>query len=159
MFDSLIGNASFLEMFWTFNSIIGGFLSVRNWRSAFADYTIIGGITNGRRMIAVSTLIIETIILAKFALYLIIGIIALALPQAPPNQGTPVAVIIGFILVLATVGLTAISAINRRTSDYLIRYGMQTRDASGKFIKETQNQQEDRKFGEERRKLEDEHNG
>ena len=137
MFDNLlgnwIGNASILEILWTLNSVLGIVISTRNWNSAWKDYRVIGGITNGRRAIAVGTLITETLIVAKFSIYIGIGLSAISLPNSdPPNV---IGIIVGTSLLVSSGLLTAISLVNRRTSQYLLKHGMQVRDSNGRFAK------------------------
>jgi hypothetical protein len=148
MLGNFIGNASFLELLWILNCFIGIGFSVRNWREALADYSTVEGLVNGRRTIAVSTLIIETLILCKFSIFSLLGIAATAIPSS--ESGSIVGLVFGLGFLIATVLLTAISAVNRHTTQYLMTYGIHTGP-------ETQDQAEDRRFGEARRALEVEH--
>lgn len=136
LLHNLIGNASLLELLWTGNALFGLFLSIRNWRSALVDFTVLGGVTNGRRAIAIGTLVVEALISAKFCLYILVGAVAMNLPA---GGDTVIATLIGLVLLASSLMLTTISVVNRRVSDYLLKYGMHARGADGRFVKDGTN--------------------
>lgn len=140
LFTDIIAYASLMEMLWIGASLVGLTLSQRNWRDALADYRALGTISNGRRHIAVNSLIIESLVIMKFIAYLIAGIVAVTTPSGPPDH---VGIVVITVMVLASIGLTAISISNRKTTDYLTAHGLQNRDAKGKFVKSTNTEGDD----------------
>lgn len=134
LFRDTIASASIIEMIWIINAVIGMTLSQRNLREALTDYRALGDIRNGRRTIAVNTLTVEAILLTKFFLYFVAGMLAVTTPGGPPSF---VGVVVSSVLIIGSFLLTVISWSNRKTSGYLLSHGLQNRDAKGKFIKST----------------------
>lgn len=155
MTNSLIWNASGFDLLFLTSALVGVWFSRLNLREAWGDFRALGGISNGRRYIAITTIVVETLLLSIHSLYIIAGLVAVSQPGSPV---TAIGVLILCILVYASWAITAISVLSRRLRHYLSRYGMAVRDGKGRFTKvETQDQREDRQFGEARRDLEQQH--
>lgn len=133
MTSDLLGHASGFELLFLVSALIGAYFSGLNIRESWADYRALGGITNGRRAIAVSMIVTETVRLTIHALYLIA--VAFAVAQPAPEHVTAVGVLIQAILVYASWAQTFISFTNRRTRIYLLAHGLQPRDDRGRFTK------------------------
>ena len=133
---------------WIVLAALGIYLAYRNGMEAYRDFQALGGKTNGRRTIAVGNLrreIVRGLIQLDF---IAIGLLVLFDFRGVAAPG----------LILGAGGLVLNSYLDRRDRNYLMEHGMSARDDKGRFIKvETQNQREDRQFGEERRALEQEH--
>ena len=134
MTTDLIGNASGFEILFLLSALVGTWFSRVNLSESWMDFRALGGITNGRRAIATSNIVTETLRLSIHALYIIAALFAVT--QHSANPTTPVGLLILSILVYASWALTAISVISRRTRLYLLRYGLQPRDSHGRFVKE-----------------------
>ena len=132
MTTDLIGNASGFEILFLLSALVGTWFSRVNLSESWMDFRALGGITNGRRAIATSNIVTETLRLSIHALYIIAGLFAVT--QHSVNPTTPVGLLILSILVYASWALTAISVISRRTRLYLLRYGLQPRDEHGRFV-------------------------
>ena len=135
MTGDLIGAASGFELLFLASAIVGAFFSRLNLSEAWSDWRALGGIANGRRAIAVATILVETLLLSIHALYIIAALFAVT--QKSPGPSTPVGVLILSILVYASWAITAISVISRRLRRYLSQHGMQARDEHGRFTKES----------------------
>ena len=135
LFTNLVATASVMELIWLLNATVGLTLSSRNFKDALTDYRALGKIQNGRRTIAVNSLILEGIISSKFLLYIIAGLFAITADSVGPPS--VVGMLVTTILVIGSILLTVISWSNRRTSQYLLAHGLQNRDKAGKFIKST----------------------
>jgi hypothetical protein len=133
MTNDLIGAASGFEILVLASAVFGAWFSRINLSESWKDFRALGGITNGRRAIAVSNIVTETLRLSIHALYIIAALFAVT--QHSPGNTTPVGVLILSILVYASWALTAISVISRRTRLYLLAYGLQARDEKGRFTK------------------------
>lgn len=133
MTADLLYTASGFEILFLVSALVGAWFSSYNIRDSWADFRALGGITNGRRTIAVAAIVTETVRLSIHALYLIAVLPALALPSGPT---TVIGVLIQAILVYASWAQTFISIIGRRTRVYLLTNGLQARGPDGKFIKE-----------------------
>ena len=135
LFNNVIAKASVVELVWLFNATVGLTLSFRNLLEARADRKALGVISNGRRAIAINSIILETILTVKFSLYIVAGLFAISTsPTGPP---TVTGTIVVFVLLTSAILLTIISWSNRRLSKYLLTHGLQNRDAKGKFTKST----------------------
>ena len=133
MTTDLLGHASGFEILFLVSALLGAYLSRLNFREAWADYRALGGITNGRRMVALGRIGTETILGSIHALYIIAAAFAMTSP-APPHV-TPVGVLIQAILVYASWGMTTISFLSRRVGQYLMEHGLQARDSQGRFTR------------------------
>lgn len=133
MTGDLIGHASGFEILFLISALVGTWFSRLNLSESWKDFRALGGITNGRRAIAVSNIVTETLRLSIHALYIIAALFAVT--QHSPGTTTAVGVLILSILVYASWALTAISVISRRTRLYLLAYGLQARDDRGRFTK------------------------
>lgn len=131
MTGNWIGNASGFELLFLASALVGLYFSKLNITESWADYRALGGITNGRRAIAVATIIVETLLLSIHALYIIAALFAIT--QASSGETSPVGVLILSILVYASWAITAISIVSRRLRRYLNTYGLQPRDERGRF--------------------------
>jgi hypothetical protein len=134
MTTDLIGAASGFEILFLASAVVGTWFSRLNLSESWKDFRALGGITNGRRAIATSNIVTETLRLSIHALYIIAALFAVTQPGR--GETTAVGVLILSILVYASWALTAISLISRRTRLYLLRYGLQPRDSHGRFVKE-----------------------
>jgi hypothetical protein len=133
MTHDLIGNASGFELLFLASALVGVYFSGLNMRESWADFRALGGITNGRRTIAISGIVTETVRLSIHALYLIA--VAFAVGQPAPPVVTAVAVLVQAILVYASWAQTFISIVSRRTRTYLLTNGLQARDSHGRFTR------------------------
>lgn len=134
MTTDLIGAASGFEILFLASALAGTWFSRLNLSESWKDFRALGGITNGRRAIATSNIVTETLRLSIHALYIIAALFAVTQPGR--GETTAVGVLILSILVYASWALTAISVISRRTRVYLLRYGLQARDEHGRFTAE-----------------------
>lgn len=134
MTQDLIGAASGFEILFLISALLGTYISRMNMVESWRDFRALGGITNGRRAIAVSNIVMETIRLSIHALYIIASVFAMT--QHSRTPATPVGVLILSILVYASWAQTAISYVSRRTRLYLLQHGLVSRDAHGRFTKE-----------------------
>lgn len=134
MTQDLIGPASGFEILFLASALIGVWFSRLNLSESVKDYRALAGITNGRRAIAVSNIVTETLRLSIHALYIIAALFAMTQHSSGPTS--PVGFLILSILVYANWAQTAISFVSRRTRIYLLQYGLQPRDEKGRFIKE-----------------------
>ena len=133
MTTDLIGNASGFEILFLLSALVGTWFSRVNLSESWMDFRALGGITNGRRTIAIGTILIETILLSIHALYIIAALFAVTQPA--PAKTTAVGVLILSILVYASWGITAISVVTRRVRRYLLVNGLQARDQHGRFTR------------------------
>lgn len=140
LFRDMVASASIVELVWIINAVVGITISVRNLNEARNDYNALGSLQNGRRTIAVNSLTVESILVTKFALYILAGMLAVMSPGGPPSL---VGVVVTAVLLIGSLLLTLISWSNRRTSAYLLAHGLQNRDAKGKFIKSTNDEGDD----------------
>jgi hypothetical protein len=131
MTHDLFLNASGFELLFLLSAIVGVWFSRLNMAEAWGDYRAIGGITNGRRAIALTTIVIETLLLSIHALYIIAGIVSTTIPAS--GNATGLTVLILSILVNASWAVTAISIASRRLRHYLNDHGFQSRDEHGRF--------------------------
>ena len=132
MTGDLIGAASGFEILFLASALVGTYFSRLNLLESWQDWRALGSITNGRRAIALATIITETLLLSIHALYIIAALFAVT--QHSPGNTTAVGVLILSILVYASWAITAISVVSRRLRRYLSQYGMQPRDDKGRFI-------------------------
>lgn len=151
MTHDLIFTASGFELLFLASAIIGVWFSRINLSESWRDYRAIAGITNGRRSIATSSIITETLRLSIHSLYIIAAMFAVTQP-ANPNI-SPTGFIIQSILVYASWAITAISIVSRRTRLYLLAHSFTDRDSR----EMTQDENEDQVFGVQRRALEATH--
>ena len=153
MTNSVLFNASPFEILFFASALLGLRFSVPSYRLAWRQFRSLGGISNGRRAIAVEAIAVETIFIGIHALYVVASVIAFTIPAS--RDPTVAGYIIQTILVLASWGITACSWIIRRTGTYLLEHGLQSRDGLGRFTKapETEQQAEDRVMGEHRSEL------
>ena len=150
MTTDLLGNASGFEILFFLSAVVGLRFSVPNFRLSWRQYRALGGISNGRRAIAVEGISLETIFIGIHALYVVAALVAFGVP-APERPVSAAGVVIQSVLVVASWGITAGSWVIRRTGSYLLEHGVDIGEP------ETQDQREDRQFGEVRRDLEQEH--
>jgi hypothetical protein len=134
MTDSILGNASGFELLFLASAVVGVWFSRSNLREAWADFRALGGIANGRRAIAVATIVSETLLLSIHALYIIAALFAVTQPGS--GNSTAIGVLILSILVYASWAITAISIVGRRLRRYLTTHGFQPRDSAGRFVAE-----------------------
>ena len=134
MFENIVGNATPVELTWTILAVVGIWFSVVNAREAWIDYSALGGRQNGRRRIALDNIRGEGSRLTIYVLYLILGLVASWAP--PPEVQSNTAVIGSAILIFTEAVLVVGSVLDRASRVYLMTYGMQSRDESGRFTKE-----------------------
>ena len=145
----LLQGASPIVIAWIVIAETGLYLAYLNGAESLADYQALGGSLNGRRTIAVGNMrreIVRGLIAFDF---IAIGALVLVGARGVAAPG----------LILASAGMVLNSYLDRRDRMYLLKYGIQARDELGRFVRvpETQDQREDRQFGEVRRELEQEH--
>ncbi|HSM16311.1 MAG TPA: hypothetical protein VK845_04845 [Gemmatimonadales bacterium] len=135
MTDDLIFAASGFELLFLASALIGAWISTTNMSEAWRDLRALGGITNGRRAIAIAAIVIETLLLYIHALYIIAGLVAAFTPSR--GDATVSTVLLSAVIVYASWAITSISFVTRKTRRYLLAHGLQNRDAQGRFIKAT----------------------
>lgn len=133
MTDSILGNASGFELLFLTSALVGVWFAGLNLSESVKDFRALGGISNGRRAIAVSNIATETLRLSIHALYIIAGLVAITIPSS--GNATSLTVLILSILVYASWAVTAISYVSRRTRRYLLANGLQARDEHGRFTR------------------------
>jgi high-affinity Fe2+/Pb2+ permease len=131
----LVGTVSAIELAWLASAIIGLYLSHLNGWEAILDYRALGGKRNGRHRIAIGTIRREVVRGAVNAIFLGIGIVAALAPANPNATALGVAVSLG--LLMASLAYNANSYLDRTDRIYLMRNGLQARDETGKFTKES----------------------
>ena len=131
MTTDLIGNASGFEILFLASALVGTWFSRMNLTESWRDFRALGGITNGRRAIAVATIVTETLLLSIHALYIIAALFAVTQPGR--SDTTAVGVLVLSILVYASWAVTGISIVSRRLRRYLNDHGLQPRDERGRF--------------------------
>ena len=132
MTDDLIANASGFEILFLTSALVGVWFSRQNLRESWGDLRAVGAIANGRRSIAITTIVVETLLLSIHALYIIAGLVASFTPSS--GEATGLTVLVLSILVYASWAITAISILSRRLRRYLTHHGMQARDEHGRFV-------------------------
>lgn len=118
-----------LELAWTLIALDSLRLAYLNGLESYRDFHALGGKTNGRRTIAVGNLRREIVRGLIAVAWVAIGVAALL---APGGGFSPIAV----VLVMTAAGMNLNSRLDRRDRLYLLRYGLQPRDGSGKFTSE-----------------------
>lgn len=131
MTTDLVGHASGFELLFLASAILGVWFSRLNLAESWQDFRALAGIANGRRAIAVSNIITETLRLSIHALYVIAGLFAVTQSNLRPSTASGVLILA--ILVYASWAITAISIVSRRTRLYLLANGLQARDEHGRF--------------------------
>ena len=133
MTDDILYNATGFELLFFLSALLGAWFSRKNFAEAWADFRALGGISNGRRAVAIGTIVVETILLSIHAFYIIASLIAITTPGTgrPP---TAVGILLQSILVYASWGMTGISFTTRRVRQYLNLHGLQARDKNGRFV-------------------------
>ena len=106
----LIGGFSGIELIWTGLALLGIFVSAENATEAWRDMQALGGIRNGRRILARGAIRREAIRMLVYVLYLVIGIASGLSPADPDAQLSVVAI----ILVVTSLSLTVNSIFDRR---------------------------------------------
>ncbi len=132
MTDHLVGNATGFELLFLVSALIGVWFSRQNLAEAWGDHKALNGIANGRRAIALATIIVETLLLSIHSLYIIAALFAVSQPNG--NEVSAVGILIQSILVYASWAITAISIVSRRLRRYLNQFGLQPRDEKGRFV-------------------------
>ncbi len=131
--NDIIWHASPVEVVWLLVVALGLYLSHLNGIEALRDWQALHGISNGRRAIAVGNLRREIVRgLIHFA-WLMLGLIAAAIPTR--GEITTSGLIVQVVLVLSAAGMTMNSYLDRRDRMYLLTHGMQPRDDLGRFTK------------------------
>ena len=122
---------------WIALALFGIWLSIRNGLEAYRDFQALGGLANGRRTLAVANLRREIVRGLVHVDFITIGLLVLLEMRSVAAPG----------LILGAAGLVLNSYLDRRDRIYLMEHS----------IAETQDQREDRQFGEVRRDLEQKH--
>ena len=120
-----------LEAVWTLLAGVGVYLACVNGIESYRDYQALGGKQNGRKTIAVGNLrreIVRGLIQLAWA---VIGVASFVTANRT-EVISPVAV----VLVLTAAGMVLNSYLDRRDRLYLMRFGLQPRDGSGRFTKD-----------------------
>lgn len=147
LLQNAIGNFSWIELTWSGVAVLGLFVGWQNYHEAQKDIGALGGIRNGRWRIARGNIRRERVRAIIFVLFGGLGVIA---GFAPPNpNATPTSLVLSSGLVVTSMLLALNSFYDRRDRVYLLHYTPTV---------ETQDQREDREFGDKRRELEVEHN-
>ena len=134
LLQDVIGSASWGEIAWLLTAFAGLYLSGLNAWEAVLDFKALNGKRNGRRRIALGTIRREGLRGVVNAIFLGIGIVAAVIPANP--NATPLGVAISLALLMASIAYNANSYMDRRDRIYLMEFGMQPRDAQGRFTKE-----------------------
>jgi hypothetical protein len=135
MTDDLLFSASGFEILFLASALVGAWISRLNITESWRDFRALGAIANGRRAIAVSAIVVETLLLSIHALYIIAGLVAASTPSR--GDATVTTVLLSSVIVYASWTVTAISFVSRKTRRYLLEHGLQNRDEQGRFVKAT----------------------
>jgi hypothetical protein len=135
MTDDLLFSASGFEILFLASALVGAWISRLNITESWRDFRALGAIANGRRAIAVSAIVVETLLLSIHALYIIAGLVAASTPSR--GDATVTTVLLSSVIVYASWTVTAISFVSRKTRRYLLQHGLQNRDDQGRFVKAT----------------------
>lgn len=149
LLSDAIGGFSWIELAWTATAIVALYIGWLNRLEAHRDLKAIAGLRNGRWRIAKGNIRREWIRAIITGAYLVIGLLAGTKPAIP--DPTVISLIGSVGLTVTSILLALNSYLDRRDRLYLLHY--RSTDVS-----ETQDQREDREFGEARRTLEAEHN-
>ena len=123
---ALLSGARPIVIVWMLIAEFGVYLAYLNGIESQADLQALGGRTNGRRAIAIGNLrreIVRGLIAADF---IAIGAMVLLGYTGAAAPG----------LILGSAGMALNSYLDRRDRLYLMRHGLQARDAEGKFVRE-----------------------
>lgn len=132
MTHDILFNATGFELLFFLSALLGAWFSRKNFWEAWADFRVLGGISNGRRAVAMGTIVIETILGSIHTLYILASLVAVTIP-ASGQPSTVVGILLQSILVYASWGMTGISFTTRRVRHYLNEHGLQGRDQHGRF--------------------------
>jgi hypothetical protein len=85
------GSVSDIEVMWTLIAAVGLAFSLYNMREATSDAATLRerGIANGRRILATTNVLAESARLAKQTIFLLIGIVAMFLPEVANSADLP----------------------------------------------------------------------
>ena len=151
MLENIIGNATPVELIWTTLGAIGLYVGTLNAWEALHDFRSLGGLANGRRVIATDNIRRETLRAFSYLQAIVLGVIASFAPPAPVRSETSY---IGSLILIGILSTLVINSyLDRRSRLYLMRTGITSRD----HRELTQDEAEDLKFGTERRALESQH--
>lgn len=140
--------SNLLPNLWLGLSIIGLALSFLALRRVALDYMSARILTNGRRAVAVTGMIGESIRFIMYLLYAGIGVYYLLSDHDVRRVG------VGSVMLLALVLLLVKTSVQLWLNEYLFRTSLADQNRGGPL---TQEQIEDLHFGEQRRELEAAH--
>ena len=149
LLNDVIGHFSWLELLWTGIALVALSLSRLNHSEAKKDIVALAGIRNGRWRIATGNVRRERIRAVIQVAYVAFGILAGQTPASPNPSLAGLIIALGLTVTSAMLALN--SYLDRRDRLYLLNF-------RSPAVAETQNQREDREFGDQRRSLEMEHN-
>ena len=134
LLHDLVGSFSVLELVWSVIALGGIVIAALNAWEALADYRALGGRQNGRRVVAIGNIRREIIRIGADVAFLGVGLYAGTVPANP--HATMLGVVLTSCLVVGSLGFNLNSWLDRRDRIYLMRYGMQSRDETGRFVKD-----------------------
>lgn len=97
-----IGSLSGIEAIWIALAVTGAAVSISNALDAWADLRAVGGLKNGRRLLAVGAVRREVLRLLIYTMYVFIGVFAGLTPALPGQQLSFVAAILVFTSLILT---------------------------------------------------------
>ena len=133
---------------WIASAVFGGVFALIARRNAQEELDNLGDITNGRRRLGNGHVRDETILFVIDALYLAMGLLFVATGREPTFNVTVLGLTLCSVLLSYS---TFMRWVDRR-------YALAPDPSRDPSVAETQNQREDREFGEQRRDLETKHN-
>lgn len=135
--SDLLGHWNVLEILWTLIALVGVGFSALNIREALRNYRALGGKVNGRRRISLGDIRRELVRLLIYAACILAGITA---GGQASQSGTHTAA--GWAITIALLIIEALqvsqSILDRLDTNYLLTHGLQSRDSSGRFVKDDQ---------------------
>jgi len=128
MFAAAYGTVSDIELMWVLISVFGFFYSMFNLRESHMDVRALhfAGIKNGRYLVARTSRYQDAVRSMIHAIFLSIGVLAMILPETPPNADLPlINYAIGFAirwgLIAAAILLVSQSFVARQTRMKLLK--------------------------------------
>lgn len=112
----MIGTASWQEILWTATAAIGCLFSLLNFANARADLLVARHLRdlNGRRSLALGTMVTETVRVVVQLIFILIGVDAMLLPNRRADHLPPNARLEGYFIeygLLAAATLLAVQAL------------------------------------------------
>lgn len=134
LLQDALGYFSWVELAWVLTALSGIYLAALNGYEAYLDYQALGGVSNGRRRVAIGSIRREVLRGFVNICFLGVGILAGFFPANP--NATPLGMAVSLVLVVASVAYNLNSWFDRQDRIYLMTHGLQARDEAGRFTKE-----------------------